>query len=224
MRALLLDIETTGVDPAVDQIIELGVILYSVEARSTLFQFSGLLPATKKNDAHHVNGISAAACNEAASLGLNTMALARRLFYAADIIVGHNCIDFDRKFLSPEWNEKPWVCTKTDVVWPKQIKQGDSLVNIALAHGIGVASAHRALTDCQLIAALFDRMDDLPSILTMAMRPKAVMVASVSFKDRHLARDTGFTWDADSKHWTRRMAIEDVVLLPFPVMEVTDAI
>jgi DNA polymerase III subunit epsilon len=61
-------------------------------------------------------------------------------------------------------------------------------VSLALSHGIGVSSAHRALTDCSLIAALFDRMEKLEAMIEEAKRPKALFQAQVSFKDKDLER------------------------------------
>ena len=120
------------------------------------------------------------------------------------------------------WHSKPWACTKYDFTWPRQTREGESLVNLALEHGIGVASAHRALTDCQLIAALFDRMDDLQGMFARAMRPKGVFRALVSYDDREQAKSAGFRWDGATKQWTRRMAIEDAQALPFKVAQLQE--
>lgn len=138
----------------------------------------------------------------------------------AGAIVAHNA-DFDRQWF-PDLG-KPWLCTMSDFKWPLATKDGGSLIHLALDHGIGVSSAHRALTDCQLIAALFDRMDDLPGMFAQAMRPKAVFRALVSYDDRELAKQAGFKWDGVTKQWTRRMAIEDAALLPFPTAKLADA-
>jgi len=97
---------------------------------------------------------------------------------------------------------------------------GQNLVHLALAHGIGVSLAHRALADCQLIAALFDRMDDLQSMFRWAMRPKGRFVAQVSYDDRNIAKEHGFRWLPERKTWERTMAISDTELLPFAVKQV----
>jgi DNA polymerase III subunit epsilon len=96
-------------------------------------------------------------------------------------------------------------------------------VNLALNHGIGVSSAHRALTDCQLIAALFDRMDDLEGMINKADRPKAVYRAQVSFEEKDLAKAAGFRWNPDKRMWIRRMATADTLKLQFPVQEILDS-
>jgi DNA polymerase-3 subunit epsilon len=216
-RALIIDTETTGSDTSKDRVIEIGAVLYSVTAQSTLFQLSALYSA-ESNPAEHINGISMAAIAAAMEVTFDARRLLLDMFTASDVVVCHNGLDFDRVFLGPPFDTKPWLDTKRDFCWPKG-RPGMSLVDLALCHGIGVASAHRALTDCQLIAALFDRMTDLQGMFAVAMRPKAMFRALVEYDDRQLAKDAGFQWDPTRKIWTRSMAIDDAKALPFLVKE-----
>lgn len=137
------------------------------------------------------------------------------------IEVAHNA-EFDSKKMVGDTRflplaSLPWVCTMSDFKWPLATKEQGSLINLALDHGIGVASAHRALTDCRLIAALFDRMADLPAMFDVAMRPKALFQALVPFERKDEAKAAGFKWNGSDKTWTRQMAIEDAAALSFPV-------
>ncbi|MGB3612794.1 MAG: hypothetical protein WBA10_03305, partial [Elainellaceae cyanobacterium] len=79
---------------------------------------------------------------------------------------------------------------------------------------------HRALTDCQLIAELFNRIthEELAALIKQAIRPKAFFKADVSYNNRHLAKDAGFRWDGEKRMWTRWMAKEDAAQLPFRVV------
>jgi len=70
-----------------------------------------------------------------------------------------------------------------------------------------------------MIAALFDRAENLEEMITQASRPKAMFVAMVSYDDRQLAKDAGFKWDGQSKQWTRKMVIEEASVLGFPVRQ-----
>lgn len=56
---LIIDTETTGLDPELDQCLELGVILFSVPSRAVLAQQSFLLPV-ESNAAEVINRIPAA--------------------------------------------------------------------------------------------------------------------------------------------------------------------
>jgi DNA polymerase-3 subunit epsilon len=55
---LIIDLETTGLDPEIDSPIELGAILYSIPQRCTIQQISTLF-AVVKNPAENINEISA---------------------------------------------------------------------------------------------------------------------------------------------------------------------
>ncbi len=148
---------------------------------------------------------------------------------ASDLIAGH-FVDFDRRFLAAAgWVEakpeserpRPWLATE-DMPWPRS-EPGVRLTEVALYHGVGVTQAHRALADCQLIAALFERMvelgHDLEAMFAHALRPKAIFQAEVSFADKDKAKAAGFRWNAQRKQWLRSMAIADAAQLGFPVRE-----
>lgn len=212
-RALILDVETTSLDPSAGKVIEIGAILYSVANQTPLASFAALLPA-EENPAENVNRIPAAGLREVDGLQLDLKGALALMRSHAQAIVAHNA-EFDRSWMRGDWLSLPWLCTMQDFEWPLATRSGGSLVHLALEHGIGVSSAHRALTDCQLIAALFDRQTDLPAMFARAMRPKGIFQALVSFDEKDLAKDAGFKWDPPSKRWTRRMAIADAAALPF---------
>jgi len=207
-RCLILDTETSGLEESAP-VIEIGAVLYSVENQCSLQEMSTLLPADG-NAAEAINRIKAAALDEIELT--RSVSLAMELLFAmsrsADVFVAHNA-DFDSKRLFGNTDflplaSLPWLCTMSDFKWPLATREQGSLINIALDHGIGVASAHRALTDCRLIAALFDRMADLQSMLQIAMRPKALFVGLQPFDDNQLAKDAGFKWDRlIPKKWSR---------------------
>jgi DNA polymerase-3 subunit epsilon len=223
-RALIIDTETNGLEDTA-QVIEVGAILYSVENQCSLQEMSTLFPAVK-NEAEPINRIKVAALDEIMST--RSVSFAMELLFvmskSADVYVAHNS-EFDSKKLFGDTRflplaSLPWVCTMSDFKWPLAAKEQGSLINIALDHGIGVASAHRALTDCRLIAALFDRMADLQEMFAVAMRPKGMFQALVPFDRKDEAKAAGFKWNGADKTWTRRMAIEDASALGFQVRRI----
>ncbi len=213
--------ETTGLDPAKDHAIEVAAILYDLEHASVVQAVSSLMWCDR-NEAEAINHIPLPALREAPPEGI-AWALVETLSRHADVYVAHNA-DFDRSFVPEHWRRPmPWVCSKNDITWPRQTREGSSLVALALDHGLGVATAHRAMSDCDLIARLFTRAvelgADLQAIMAHAMRPKVEVHALVSYEDRDIAKRAGFQWDGERKKWWRRMALEDTAALPFQVRE-----
>ncbi len=232
-RILIVDTETTGLNPNTDQVIEIGAILYSVKHQTTIEPFSTPLPA-QSNPAEHINRIKPALLMEVtaedAQRGVQRIV---EMATRAEVIVAHNA-EFDKKWFGLSKNGKstlpallnfrgealPWVCTCNDFKWPRQTRSGQSLLELAAAHDIGVFGIHRALTDCQLIAALFDRMGNLQAMFEKALRPKALFKALVSYANREQAKQAGFRWNLERKRWERKMALDDTKELPFPVEQI----
>lgn len=211
LNVLIIDTETNGDDPAKHQIVEVGAVLYSVEHHTTICQVSYLCDAPH-NDCEHINGIPFPAIKWGVdACGGNQIGpgVLARMTADSDYFIAHNA-DFDRGFIQNE--SRPWLCTCNDFSWTgKEHLNGRSLAALALGHGVGIGSAHRALTDCQLIAAVFDRRNDLSGLIEFAARPKAMFEAKVSFADKDLAKHAGFLWNQPGyeKKWVRRLAIED---------------
>lgn len=241
LRCLILDLETSTLELE-SPIVEVGAILYSVVNQTSLAEFSSLLPAPR-NDAQAINRIKKAALKEASKLeSFSVLGIKERLALMiadSDLLVSHHA-DFDKPRFREWFFEgistrpdlglklehalaRPWVCTMEDFKWPNAGKQQGSLVHLALDHGVGVETAHRALTDCRLISRLFDQMEDLSEMFRVALRPKAIFVGNQVFDDNQIAKDHGFKWDRLVQgKWARRMAIEDASELPFPVEQITE--
>ena len=215
---LILDTETTGLSPADSVCIEVGAILFNVPQKAVVTQLSFVLPCLL-NSAEHINHIPASVT----TLGPGPeagLSLFMQLVDASDAIIAHNK-DFDQQWFG-QGNlpaiDKPWICTMSDVSWPKHlnIKSRPSVIGLALAHGVPVWAAHRALTDCIYLAQVFERCDDLQGLLQNAQQPRFLYQALVSYDDRQLAKDAGFSWNNDgSKTWTRKLTEAEAGELPF---------
>jgi DNA polymerase-3 subunit epsilon len=221
MRTLaIIDTETQGLDPSKDACIEVACVLYDIEHAAPIESYASLIRA-KGNAAEAVNRI-APGLLESAPADVGVWSVVRAMIERADVVIAHRA-SFDRSFLPAELRElRPFCCSKFDIEWPHG-KLGDHLVHLALAHGVGVMEAHRALTDCETIVRLFQRVaamgTDVPAMLARAMRPKVTVIAQVSYDDREKAKSAGFAWDASGKFWHRSMAREDVAALPFTTRE-----
>lgn len=222
-RLLILDTETTGLSPQQGVCIEVGAVLFDVGSRAVLQQLSFLLPC-QANPAEAINGIPAAVTRlpqptEAALL------LFAALVETADAVVAHHAA-FDRQWFGhgalPAL-ELPWICSMDDIRWPAelQLRPNPSLRDLALAHGVPVWAAHRALTDCEYLVHVFQRCAQLEALLVAAQEPRELYRARLSYAERHLAKEAGFRWnDPVMGAWSRRLSRREAEALPFPVLPV----
>ncbi|MCP9840452.1 3'-5' exonuclease [Synechococcus sp. J7-Johnson] len=220
---LILDTETTGLDPERDHCIEVGAVLFHVPSRAVLSQLSLLLPC-QSNAAKAINGIDAAVSRlqQPWQAGLIYF---QELVASADAMVAHNAA-FDRAWFGrghlPRI-EKPWICSMDDLRWPSEcrLKATPSVRDLALAYGIPVWAAHRALTDCIYLAQVFERCETLESLLLAGLEPRRLYRAELPYEQRHRAREAGFRWNEPvAKAWSRRLSEREVNELDFPVRPV----
>jgi len=214
----ILDTETSGLTDS-DVAIEVAVIVYSVTHAAPIRSFSSLMRAAS-NPAERVNRIPSALLADPPEAG-TVWAGVSRMVAKCDAVLAHNA-DFDRRFVPPDIAAKPWICTMNDLAWP-MVDKPTNLAAVALAHGLGIASAHRAYTDCDTIARLLSRVAEtmpLGPFLERGLRPKSRYQALVSFESNHIAKDAGFKWDGAAKMWARTMADEDAAALAFKVRRI----
>ena len=230
---LICDLETTGIAPETDRAIEIGMVVYSLKHRSVV-RASSLLIAGDGNAAEGVNGIPSALLADR-DAGVVTPEQAWSVFKAlaekVDCLAAHNA-SFDRSFVPAALREiKPWCCTCHHVPWPSassattspidepRSRPGKSLVATCLEWGVGVSHAHRAITDCLLIARLFDRVaergHDVGALLALGLRPRIRVVADLPRSQNETLKQHAFRWDPDRGQWWREMVSEEVAALPF---------
>lgn len=212
----IIDTETTGTNHATDRVIEVAVMLFDVKRAQSVASFASLIRGPAENAAESINGIPPAMLAEAREPE-RVWSAVKWIIEPAQVIVAHRA-EFDRDFC-PDLG-KPWVCSKVDIQWPGRLR-GDHLVQLALALGLGVASAHRAMADVDTLARILTRVaekgGDLDALLRHAMRPKERFVSLAPFEEREVVKANGFLWDPQRKVWWRDMPPEDTGALPFKV-------
>jgi DNA polymerase-3 subunit epsilon len=216
--ALILDTETTGLNPEMDATIEVACALYDIEYASVVASFASLIQCDH-NSAELVNRIPVRLLIDApisGSVWPQVVSLALR----ADVIVAHRA-EFDIQFVPKELQKlKPWACSKFDMDFPcGKPERGEHLVHLALAHDVPVYTAHRAMADVDTLVRTFQaahRLNhDVSNMIARSLRPKGVFQALVSFNDKDKAKEAGFSWNPEAKTWSRRMFVDEVSKLPF---------
>ena len=235
---IIVDTETTGLDPATCAIIELAGVLYDIDARCVAGSFATLIHA-ESNAAEGINRIPVAALASAPCAQHAWNRLGDLIDCAGDAVFMAHRAEFDQGFIAAKAprlaGRLPWLCSKFDVEWPLS-KPGASCVEMALAHGVPVVSAHRALTDCMLIARTLENVQaaghDLHAMLARALRPKGHYVADTPkpwemadgewpiLKGKLHSAGFRFEENGQEKRWVGRVAHDDVAALPFAVREV----
>jgi DNA polymerase-3 subunit epsilon len=220
MRTLLIvDVETTGLEPGDAKLVEVGAVLFDVRERAVLSQVSTLLPVDE-NPVERINGIRAEMTQGVGeAVREQSLALVQVLAGHADAYVAHNAA-FDSKWL-PELTERPWICTMEDVRWPKAKKGHPSVMSLALDYGVPVWAAHRALTDCTYLAQVMEREPELERLLKAAMEPREYYVSLLPYDRRQECKDAGFVWDRQvPRAWSKKLSASEAAALPFPTRPV----
>jgi len=202
-----------------------GAVLFDVPRRAVLSQISFLLPC-EQNPARSVNGIDP----EVSRLPQpwpQALEFFEAMLAAADVVLAHNAA-FDRQWFGQgplPAIDKPWLCSMEDLRWPaeRQLRATPSVRDLALAYGVPVWAAHRALTDCIYLAQVFERCPELERLLQAGLEPRRLYRARLSYEERHKAREAGFRWNEPiSGAWSRRLSEQEAALLSFPVVPVDD--
>lgn len=157
----VIDVETTGLSPTVDRIIEIAVVQCAPDGSVTA-EWSTLVDPGRDPGPTHIHGITAGDLVGAPAFGTVIPALTERL--AGHMVAAHN-LSFDAAFIATEYSragtdapDHPAVCTLelARVVLPGLRRY--SLAACAAALGIDHPDAHRALPDTRVTAAVLQAM------------------------------------------------------------------
>lgn len=223
----ILDVETTGLDPKTDVVIEVAIVRYSLLNCAVIDSFASVLKTDHPNGAESVNHIPSGLLWQSTMEADETWTMINRMAGVSGAVLAHNA-DFDRQWIPKSCSttlERPWIDTCNGVKWPHESKPGASLISLALDHGLAVVDPHRALSDCLLLARLLTRVAEqhnIVELLARGLRPQATFQALVSYDDKDKAKEAGFHWDAPTKRWLRRMALEDAAQLSFKTRQIEE--
>jgi DNA polymerase-3 subunit epsilon len=154
---LLLDVETTGLDTAKHEVIELGMVKFAYLPDGTITSIIDVFTSfnepstTIPPEITELTGIT-----DAMVAGRRIEADAVAAFASdAVVVIAHNA-HFDRKFAERYWpifEQRAWACSATEIEWRKHGFDGSRLGY--LLAGIGYFfQAHRAVDDCRALAEI----------------------------------------------------------------------
>lgn len=225
MLVLGLDLETTGIDPKKDLIIEVGAVVWDVEKKKPKAIMSDLVYIDQPipEPVVQITGITD---DDIKTWGLEiheVLLRLRRLSETCDYVIAHNGAKFDQLFLqryseqNSMWHiDKPWIDTLTDVPYPREIVTR-KLNFLAAEHGFLNPFAHRAVFDVLTMMRVFSGYP-MERILENLKSPLVKIMAKVSYEEKSKAKDLGFRWDPQNRYWymeIRKLAWEERQF-PFP--------
>jgi DNA polymerase-3 subunit epsilon len=204
---MFLDVETTGLDPKADAIIELAIVPFDYDTDGRIVAVGAAL--------HQLNEPAGPIPSEITAItGLtDEMVDGRALDVSAieafvgraDIILAHNAA-FDRPFaerLSPIFAGKAWGCTMCDVPWKDEGIEGRRLSDL-LGGFQYFYDAHRAVDDCEAGIALLTMtlprsgFRVLQRLLEVARRPTwRIFAEGASFEVKDVLKHRGYKWNAE---------------------------
>ncbi|WP_416355889.1 3'-5' exonuclease [Aureimonas phyllosphaerae] len=154
--AIVLDTETTGLDPEVDEILELAMIAVTYDERGlhdVVERFTGLSePSTEITP--QITSLTGLTLDDLRGHTIDPDAVAA-FIQRADFVVAHNA-DFDRKFCRRRFaslSAKPWLCSYRDIDWRVFGAENSRLSGI-LGHVGLFHTAHRAMADCDALVEI----------------------------------------------------------------------
>lgn len=212
---VIVDLETTGLDPLKDQVVEVGLIEFAVSPDS-----AGGLRAGMTGGYSALQDPGRPLPPEVAKLtGLSDDLLVgqsvdwtvvRKTLSRASVVIAHNAA-FDRAFLErrPELDGiKPhWACSVKHINWRQHGFKTRALNYLAADHGFVNPFAHRALFDCattfRLIAPYLEEL-----IRRSYLREYLVSATGAAFETKDILRINGYRWNPESRVWAKNL-LED---------------
>lgn len=217
-QGLFVDVETTGLDPARDEIIELAMVPFTYgldgrvcgvgEAFQQLRQPSCPIP----EEITAITGIDDAMV---AGKAIDPAEVSR--FAApASLVVAHNA-GFDRKFLErycETFNTKPWACSMSQIDWAAEGFEGTKLAYLAAGAGF-FYERHRATHDCLAAVELLamtharSRRTGLDQLLERArMATFRIWAENSPFDLKDILKARGYRWNGEGSGTPRAWYID----------------
>ena len=217
----ILDTETTGLDPAKDRIIELGIVLveispetgYAFRVLHTFNQLEdpGMPIPPESTSIHHITDdmVAAKVIDDDA---------VEQLMSDVSLVIAHNA-NFDRPFVEqrfPIFCDKAWACSFQQVPWSEEGFGSAKLEYLAYRSGFHYAG-HRAAMDCHALLEVLQQ--PLPSSGRLAMQSllqnsgeEDVRISALGspFESKDVLRERGYRWNIEKRFWTRSVQLNNL--------------
>lgn len=206
-RGIFLDVETTGVDPAADEIIELAMVAFDFASDGRIFAVHepfGRLRDPGRPIPPAIVALTGITDEMVAGASIDP-AEVEAFVGEAVLVVAHNA-GFDRAFaerLCGAFARLAWACSWREIPWTDEgFATGTKLANLAAGCGF-FHDGHRAVDDCRAGVELLSRTlprsgrRALDVLLESARAPRyRIRAVGSPYELRETLKKQGYRWDA----------------------------
>jgi DNA polymerase-3 subunit epsilon len=220
-HALVVDVETTGVEKATDVIIELGLLRFTYDARTgqpvDVLAAESLLEDPGRPIPEEIVALTGITDDMVRGQRIPD-ARVHELLDGVGIVLAHNA-SFDRPFIErrlPAFRDVHWGCTQRDIDWRALGIGSHSLEFLTYRHLGAFFDGHRAVDDCRATLALLatataDGTIPMARLLESCRTPRVRVCAVQSpFETKDVLRARGYKWSgndgAPAKTWCKEIA------------------
>jgi DNA polymerase-3 subunit epsilon len=222
-KAIVLDVEATGVDPARDEVIELGMVAFAYDQDGTILGLLGTYSGFQEPSSPIPAEVTAlTGIDDAMVAGKSIDPEEVESFIAdADLVIAHNAA-YDRRMAERRWSgfaAKCWACTMTEIDWKAEGFDGMRLGLLLMQCGL-FHDGHRATSDCHAAIEMLAR--PMPrsgrtgmSLLLERARRTRIRISAVGapFESKDALKRRGYRWTGDEreprKTWQTEVLPED---------------
>jgi DNA polymerase-3 subunit epsilon len=211
---VVIDVETTGLNPKVDKVIELAVRRFLFDEEGQILEIERG-QCWREDPGHSLDPgiVRLTGITDADLVGrcIDSKAI-EDVLLSAHVVIAHNAA-FDRKFVErrlPGATGLAWCCSCNEVNWADAGYHGRGLGWLAAQAG-WLFDGHRAGNDVDAVIALLQmRMTDgrtaLRELLDTAGTTSTVLKArGASFEVKDALRLRGYRWDPKETVWKREV-------------------